>query len=151
MTRKQLINAVKGYFTVKELVCPHVYNKFKEQSWQFLSTEILSTIYNIRTKILKQPMIVNNWALKGPYSQRGLRCNMCNLVKDKTSVYMSAHCLGKGIDFSVKGVTAENIRNQIKSNLDKLEYPIRLEEGTTWVHVDCYTQDDSVKLITFKE
>ena len=62
---------------------------------------------------------------------------------------MSAHQLGKAVDFNVKDKSAEEVRKLIKQNLDKFEYPIRLEEGTSWVHIDCYTTDDSVKLVTF--
>lgn len=150
MKRTILINNLKAYFNIKELVCPHIYNKFKQKSWQFLDTEILHTLYVLRTQIVKKPIIVNNWSSKGPYSQRGLRCNCCSLVADKTDVYMSAHCTGKGLDFNVKGMTAEEVRSLIKANLNLFEYPIRLEEGTSWVHIDCYTTDDSVKLVTFK-
>lgn len=150
-TRNKLINSLKPYFNIRELVCPHVYNRFKESAWQFLSTELLSTLLILRTVIIDKSMIINNWSLKKSYSQRGLRCNQCSLVKDKNSVYLSSHCLGKGVDFNVQGMTAEEVRKLIKKNVDKFEYPIRLEEGTSWVHVDCYTTDDSIKLVTFKE
>lgn len=149
MSRNDLISVVKGYFNIKELVCSHVYDKFKEDSWQFISTELLHTLYTLRLKIINKPMIVNNWYNKGQYSQRGLRCNMCSLVRSKNSVYVSAHCLGKAVDFVVPNMTSEQVRLLIKNNIDKLPYPIRLEEGTSWVHVDCYTKNDNNKLVTF--
>jgi len=62
---------------------------------------------------------------------------------------MSAHCLGKAIDFHTNVYTPEQCRKLIKENIDKLEYPIRLEEDVNWVHVDCYTLDSSKKLVTF--
>lgn len=148
-TRNKLINSLKPYFHIRELVCPHVYEKFKERAWQFISTEILSTLYVLRTIVLKEPIFINNWFSQGSYSQRGLRCNICSLVKDKNKCYLSAHQLGKAIDFNVSDKTAEEVRKIIKQNIDKFEYPIRLEEGTSWVHIDCYTLDDSVKLTTF--
>lgn len=151
MTRDELIAKVKVYFNVKELVCKHVWQKFREQSWQFISTELLSTLYTLRYEVVKQPMIVNTWASSGTLSQRGLRCNMCQLVADKTSVYMSAHSLGKAIDFHVNGMAAESVRKLIKDNINKFEYPIRLEEGVSWVHIDCYTLDGNTKLVTFTE
>lgn len=151
MTKKELINKLKPYFSIRELVCPHVYNRFKETAWQFLSTELLSTLYVLRTEVLNVPMVVNNWSLNKSYSQRGLRCNLCELVKNKKNVYLSAHCLGKAVDFTPSGMSAEDARTLIKKNLNKFEYPIRLEEGTSWVHIDCITMDDSIKLITFKE
>lgn len=149
-TRNKLINNLKPYFNIRELVCPHVYERFKQSAWQFLSTELLSTLYILRTVVLKEAMIVNNWSLHKSYSQRGLRCNMCSLVKDKDNCYMTAHSQGKAVDFNVPTKTAEQVRKLIKENIDKFEYPIRLEEGTSWVHIDCYTTDDSIKLVTFK-
>ena len=96
-------------------------------------------------------MVINNWYNKGSYSQRGFRCNMCSLISEKKKCYVSAHSLGKAIDFSISSKSAEEVRKIIKTNIDCFEYPIRLEEGTSWVHIDCYTLDDSVKLVTFKE
>lgn len=146
MTRDEIIKEIKNYFQLKELVCPHCISTYGDKSWQFLSTELLSTILTIRKDILKVPMIVNSGST---YTQRGLRCNQCQLVKSKKRVYMSAHCLGKAIDFHTNVYTPEQCRKLIKENIDKLEYPIRLEEDVNWVHVDCYTLDSSKKLVTF--
>jgi hypothetical protein len=77
MDRNRLIEEVNKYFNIKELVCPHCYNKFKDNSWQFISTELLSTLYVLRTIVINKPMVINTWATNGNYSQRGLRCNMC--------------------------------------------------------------------------
>ena len=76
---------VSHFFGTKELVCPHVYEKFGESAWQFLDARLLHTLYVIR-EIVGRPVIVNNWAKGGNYSQRGLRCNVCPLVKEKTSL-----------------------------------------------------------------
>lgn len=152
MDRNKLIEEVSKYFNIKELVCPHCYNKFKDNSWQFISTELLSTLYVLRTIVINKPMVINTWATNGSYSQRGLRCNMCQLVKSKTSIYMSAHSLGKAVDFHVPGIDAESVRNLIRSNVDKFEYPIRLEADTTgWIHCDCYVpKDSSNRLLEFE-
>lgn len=53
MDRNELIDKLKPYFKIQELVCPHCYSKFGETSWQFISTELLSTLYILRTKIFK--------------------------------------------------------------------------------------------------
>lgn len=142
MNRTELINKLKENFKVQELVCSHCYKKFGESSWQFLSTEILSTLYTLRNEIFKKPMTINTWYLNGQFSQRGLRCNMCSLVKNKDSVYISAHILGKAIDFNVKDLTIEETKDLIRQNKDKFEYPIRLEANTTtWCHIDVFTKD----------
>ena len=149
MNRLDLIQKLKQYFDIRELVCQHCYNVFKENAWQFLSTELLSTLYTLRTVVLNKPMNVNNWHKKGSLSQRGLRCNMCNLVNNKTKIYLSAHIQGKAIDFDVVGLTIEQVKDTIRKNKDKFEYPIRLEANTTtWCHVDVY-QPDSRTFVEF--
>lgn len=152
MTRNELISALKGNFKIQELVCPHCYKKFGDESWQFLSTEILSVLYTLRYEIFNCPITVNTWAMKGTLSQRGLRCNRCSLVKDKKTVYLSAHQLGKALDFNVEGYTTEEAYQKIKDNIDKFEYPIRIEVNTTtWAHIDVYQPVDSeANLIEFK-
>lgn len=60
MTREQLIQEVKKYFSITELVCPHTYEKFKETSWQFLNEKLLHTLLILRTEIFKAPMTINN-------------------------------------------------------------------------------------------
>lgn len=151
MDRNKLINELSKYFKIQELVCPHCYNKFGEASWQFLSTELLSILYTLRVEIFNKPMTVNTWHNNGQFSQRGLRCNICQLVKSKSTVYISSHLLGKAIDFNVKDLTDEEVRNTIKSDIDKFKYPIRLERSTTgWSHIDCYQPKGSTsKLIEF--
>jgi hypothetical protein len=152
MTRTEIIRELKNYFCIQELVCHHTYLKFRETSWQFLDTELLHTLLVVR-KMLNKPITVNNWHTGGNYSQRGLRCNICALVKDKTSldkIYLSAHCNGAGIDFNVPGMDSEKVREEIKRNEVLLHYPIRLKEGVSWVHLDVYDLCNGKKVNTFK-
>ena len=130
---------VSHFFDIKELVCPHVYERFDDEAWNFLDERLLNTLYTIRL-YLDKPIIVNNWAKGGSYSQRGLRCNVCPLVKEKTSlekVYVTAHLQGKAIDFHVPGLTSDEVRDFIVGIQRQLPYPIRIERGTQgWVHID---------------
>lgn len=141
---------LKKYFGIKELVCKHVYGRFGEDAWQFFDPRLLTVLLDIR-ELINKPIIVNNWAKGGNYSQRGLRCNICALVKEKTSlekVYMTAHAQGMGVDFHVPGMTSEEIRKKIEENKVALSYPIRMERGTEgWVHIDVRT--DSLQAITY--
>lgn len=66
---------------------------------------------------------------------------MCQLVRGKTSVYLSAHILGKAGDFDVAGMTAEEARQAIKNNANLLPYPVRLEKGVSWLHMDVRSDD----------
>lgn len=152
MSRNELIAKLKTNFDIRELVCPHCYDKFKDNAWQFLSTELLSILYTLRYQIFKKPITINDWHKGGNFSQRGLRCNMCDEVKNKTTIYLSAHCLGKAIDFNVKDMTSNNVNITIKDCTNQFRYPIRLETNTNgWTHIDVYQPYGSnVSLIEFK-
>lgn len=135
--RNAIIKALSPYFQVKELVCPHCFQKWNERSWQFLDTDLLHCLLILRETVLGRPMYVNNYK---QYNQRGLRCNLCQIVKSKATVYLSPHPLGKAVDFTVQGMTAEQARQKIKENAHLFPCNIRLEEGVDWVHFDVLPQ-----------
>ena len=85
-------------------------------------------------------------------TQRGMRCNRCDMVKAKTTPYISAHILGKAGDFTISGIAAEAARKKIKENAHLLPCAIRVEEGVSWLHFDVKPQDGFVgKVFGFKE
>jgi len=145
MTRNEILTNISQYFSAKELVCDHTYAKWGEASWQFLDTEFLHCLLVIREQILQAPMICNHSAAH----QRGLRCNMCEMIKSKTSVYLSAHLMGKAGDFTVSGMTAEEARRKVLANSDLLPCNIRMEDEVTWFHFDVMQQwgvEDKIRL-----
>lgn len=136
MDRDKIIRELHDYFQVRELVCDHTFSKWGERSWQFLDTDFLHCLLIIRRDILRLPMICNyQWV-----NQRGLRCNRCELVKGKDSVYLSSHILGKAGDFSIEGITAQEARSRIRNNAHLLPCPIRVEGGVSWLHFDVLPQ-----------
>lgn len=134
--RNQILSEVSKHFKVKELVCNHIYAKWGENAWQFLDTNFLHALLVIRRDILKSPMVCND----DNTNQRGLRCNRCDLVKNKASVYLSSHILGKAGDFTVKDMTAGEARQKIKSNAHLLPCNVRIEGGVSWLHIDVLPQ-----------
>ena len=136
MTRDEIIRDLHKFFQVRELVCDHTHSRWGERSWQFLDTDYLHALLIIRRDILQVPMTCNH---DGAH-QRGLRCNMCELVKGKTRNYLSSHILGKAGDFTPKEMTAEQARQRIKENAHLLPCPIRLEAGVEWLHFDVLPQ-----------
>lgn len=146
-----LLDKIKKYFGIKELVCKHIYERHESAAWTFFDPRLLETILFIRENI-GLPIYVNNWSRGGSLSQRGLRCNLCQLVKDKTDsdkLYMSAHSQGMGIDFDINGMSAKQVRNWIKEHQEELPHPIRVEEDVNWVHIDVRS-DGKKKLTWFK-
>lgn len=136
MTRSEIIRALRQFFDIDELVCSHTLAAWGERAWQFLATDYLHALLIIRRDILRRPMYCNGF---GKY-QRGLRCNMCPLVAEKDSVYLSSHILGRAGDFTVEGITAKEARALIRANAHLLPCNIRLEGGVSWLHIDTLPQ-----------
>lgn len=136
MNREDILKAIRPYFDIDELVCDHTFKKWGEKAWQFLDTDYLHCLLIIRRDIIKRPM----WCNGSQKKQRGLRCNRCDMVKGKTSVYLSAHVLGKAGDFTITGLSAENARAQIKQNSHLLPCNIRMEKDVAWLHFDVLPQ-----------
>lgn len=146
MSRDQIIRELRGYFQISELVCPHTLSKWGERAWQFLDTYYLHCLLIIRRDILKVPMVCNTHSS----TQRGLRCNRCELVRSKDKVYLSSHILGKAGDFTCKDMTAQEARSLIRNNANLLPCNIRLESGVSWLHFDVLPQVDK-KVYEFTE
>ena len=135
-TRDEIIRELHKYFQIRELVCEHTHSKWGERAWQFLDTNYLACLLVIRRDILQLPMTCNHDGA----NQRGLRCNRCELVRDKGSVYLSSHVLGKAGDFTVQGITAQEARKRIREMAHLLPCPIRMEGGVSWLHFDVLPQ-----------
>ena len=147
--RGPLITSLKKYFSIKELVCPDVFKKWNERAWQFLDTDLLYCLLLLRETILCRPMYINNYD-RG-YTQRGLRCNKCQIVKDKATVYLSMHLFGKAIDFTVQGMTPAEVRRKIIENAHLFPCQIRLEADVNWCHLDVMpTYNSTAKVTVFK-
>lgn len=142
---------IQDYFHAKEVVCPDVYDKFGLYSWQFFDHRLLDVMLVIREKT-GLPIVVNNWGKGGNLTQRGLRCNLCPIPKEKTmleKLYLSAHDFGMAWDFNVVGQTVEETHKWIVDNQILLPHPIRLEEpdGVNRIHLD--TRTDGFRQITW--
>ena len=153
MKREQIINQLRQYFEVYELVDKIVFDVHGHNSWKFFSTDLLHCLLIIR-KELGKPITINNWYWGGSLSQRGLRHNLSNMVLKKTRLYLSAHMMGKAIDFDVRGMTAGEVRKWINDNPDKFPCKIRLEnrmkgEPISWVHLDIIDEKTNPKVYLF--
>lgn len=138
-------------FDIKELVCQDVYERDGDVAWRYFRPILIDFLDWFR-EMINRPVYINNWKWGGDKTQRGLRCNLCSLVASKKKLYVSAHMLGAGIDFNVKGMDPDEVRNWIKENAHRFFsiYPrytptIRLESdrlAPTWVHLDFYEHDN---------
>lgn len=140
---------ISKYFDIRELVCPHVYDRFGDYAWNFFDPRLFDVVLVIREGVNRR-IFANNWHKGGSFDERGFRCNICSLVKEKTALeklYIPAHFQGMGLDFDIEGMTAKESREWIKDNQTLLPHPIRLESDVNWVHLDVRT--DGMQTITF--
>lgn len=131
------------YFKIQELVSRNVYEKYGEKSWEFIDCRLIKVLDSLREHFNK-PIIINDWYFGGNLQQRGLRANYDEMVRNKKDYYISQHCLGKAADLNVKGMTAQDVYEEILKNKDKFYLISRIEnikDTPTWIHVDVANVD----------
>lgn len=156
MTRSQIIEKLKEYFIIQELVGPAVYNRFGDNSWFVFETNTLHCLLIIREGI-NEPTTVNDWFWGGMYDERGFRDNTQPILKENTIdgiLYLSGHPLGCAFDLKFKHTTAENAREWIKHNEDLFPCKLRLEhrkngKPITWLHFDTKYFEANPKIYLF--
>lgn len=121
MTREQIINEIKRFFNVSELVCDHTFAKFGDKAWQFLDTDYLHALLIIRRDIIKMPMYCNSKTQK----QRGLRCNRCQMVRSKAGPYLSPHCF----DAETEILTTDGWKKHDEMTDDAVLFTYNMESG----------------------
>lgn len=134
------------YFDIKELVSPIVYDKWGEQAWMFFSADTLKDLDLIR-ETYGHPIIINNWA--NGLKQCGLRSNMDELVKNKKTLYLSAHTMGKGFDlhcfYGHNNKLWQHCYNLIKSKKLKTFNGLEDYKKTNgWVHIQSTNIDGDI-------
>jgi hypothetical protein len=149
--RDEVLREIKHYFDIEELVCNHVLERWGEDAWQFLDTIFLTNLLILRRDVIQKPMYCNNHKRK--VYQRGLRCNLCEMVKEKDRPYLSAHVLGKGADFSIEDIGGvammERMRQRVRALSSVFVGPIRMEKDVSWLHFDCLPNPYGLKLYEF--
>lgn len=125
------------YFELYELLPPELYTyqmyvdeKVREGGYRLMDEKLLITIDVIR-EIIGKPLICNTWYQDGNRSYCGLRPKNCTV-----GVQTSQHKLGKAVDLVCHDYTAEEMRQMIIANQDKLPFPIRMEADVNWLHID---------------
>lgn len=136
------------YYKIQELVSPIVYNQWGNRAWMFFDEDVLRELDYIRETYGKG-IIINNYHIGGNLKQCGLRSNMDELVKSKTTLYLSAHCLAKGFDMhSADGNNKalwQHIYNLILTKkLKKFRRLENIKATPTWAHADCFQSDSIV-------
>lgn len=139
---------IKKYFGIHELVGKRTHKRFGERGWRFLDYRLLYALLIIREG-LDRSITVNS----GGRQQRGLRTIVQQMIKNyfyKDKLYLSAHLLGKAVDFDVKGMSAWQVRMWILSHKELFPFKIRLEDKVNWVHLDVIWEEKNPKIYLFQ-
>lgn len=130
------------HFNTEELVSKQVFDVIGDDAIKLFDPKALETLEAIR-EILNVPLICNNWKSGGTRDACGYRDNLCTIGASK-----SAHRGGMAFDLISNKLTAQEMRDLIIENQDKLPHNIRLEDEVSWLHVD--VRDRGVKIHLFK-
>lgn len=129
------------YFSIEEIVCPHIYKQYGEQAWMFVPTWMRETLDLLREHF-NAPITVNNYKWGGNLTQRGIRCIECRLVKERLEEgrpYASTHYTFQALDINIKGWSAKDVYEEILKNQKKFKHIKRMENiayTPTWTHID---------------
>ena len=124
------------HFIIQELVDEGTYNLYKEHFgrqhfetflWKLFDQDLLRAIDDLRDK--HGSCTVNNWHLGGDFSWSGLR-HPASPWYSKGSM----HSLGKAFDLKFAKVSADKVREGLRSSAPA--GITRVELGTSWVHID---------------
>lgn len=123
-------------FYLQEFVTPNLYKKWKNKSVIFVDERIIYLAQWIRDRFGK-PMTINNWHSGGKYKYRGYRPHNC-----RVGAKNSQHKSGRGLDFTIVGLSIKEIHEDIKANKELYyEQGVRviesIELAPTWMHIDC--------------
>jgi hypothetical protein len=129
---------IPKYFQLYELLPPELYTydmmvseEARERGFaNYFDERLLITIDVVR-EIIGLPLICNTWFQDGNRKNCGFRSLQCSV-----GVAQSQHKLGKAVDLICHKMSAEEMRQKIEANKDKLPYQIRIELGVNWLHID---------------
>tara|TARA_Y100000310_G_scaffold89874_1_gene86978 strand:- start:264 stop:689 length:426 start_codon:yes stop_codon:yes gene_type:complete len=127
---------VSSNFYLQEFIDPNTYKRFGASSIWFIDRKIINLAQFIRERLGK-PCTVNNWHSGGSRNYAGF--DPPGGWRKATS--LSQHRFGRAMDLKVKGVTADEVREELENN-----YSIykrfglgAIEDGAfapTWCHID---------------
>lgn len=135
-------------FYLHEFVPRIIYNKYGNNAVWFIRPELIKLADFIRNWFGK-PMYINNWYWGGPMQNRGYRTPNTTIG----SLY-SQHKMGAAIDFNIKDLHPDKIRQEILDNEQVFMGAglTTLEDGAfapTWVHADIRnTELDYILIVT---
>lgn len=120
------------HFKVQEFVPKEVYERWGDDSLQFMDARILKLADIIKEAFPKGTMTINNWFWQGDRNWSGLRIP----ERPYYSIY-SQHSAGRAIDCIFSEYSAQYVRDHILNNPTLFPGASAIEMDVSWLHVDC--------------
>lgn len=119
--------------SLQELLPKDTFMKYGTSGVKLIDKRLPVILERIRELCGGKPMTLNDWFYGGRFNLRGYRPPECAIGATK-----SMHKQGMAADFTVKGMTAEQVRNVIRGNATELMQMglTRMEKDVSWVHID---------------
>lgn len=129
-------------FVVQELVPRVMYEKYGESAIRYIDPRLCKVLEQLR-ECIDMPMTINNWHSGGGREWSGLR------TPDSPYYSLgSAHTYGMAFD-AVGNWDADEVRRKVIDRVVPLAFPVRLELGISWLHVDVMRSAENPEVFTF--
>lgn len=119
------------WFTIEELMPEELCKGANIDALWSLIDDNLKDVLDCIREIVGEPLICNTWHMGGNRRYSGYRPQNCSIGAAK-----SMHKEGKAADLLCYKYTAQQMRDIIKANTDKLPRPVRIEKNVSWLHID---------------
>lgn len=128
------VGYIPKYFTTQELVAPEFYNLLTEGALSYFHPHVLRMLDSFR-KSYGSPLVINNYAIGGNYSESGLRC-----LKTSTGASKSKHKIGNAFD--LKAENMNSLRAFINERAEDffISRVENFDKTPTWCHVEFSTE-----------
>lgn len=117
------------YFVAQEYVPPHIFERWGEDSWQFLDERLLMMDFALRERFGR--IIINNWHLGGQREWSGLRTPGSPYFSET-----SQHTFGRASDKLFLDTPVDEVREYILARPYEFHLITAVELGTSWLHTD---------------
>jgi len=136
-----------NHYGIYELVPPEIYSVYGESSlwWvdarQAWTADAIWERFNSASKLERWPVSgekrriwINNWRWGGPRKYSGFRPPDCSEGSP-----LSQHRCSRATDMIIEGITAEEVREDIRTHLSVSAYQFitAVELDVDWLHTDC--------------
>ena len=129
----QTMCALSGMRSQINIIKPHSYNINGKNGYSKTSYNITINPETNETRINEDKSSVISYKGKVWCVNNS---NTTLVTKRNNLISIQGNCFGKALDLVSSKMTAEEMRKKIIANKNKLPYPIRLEDGVTWLHFD---------------